>query len=121
MPFLLQNACLAHTSFCDLGVHGLHEREIDGLRSSVPLSSAVVCIESTPAYAGVAVRGYYFWCIWLSCRAVSAVVCIESIPAYAGVVVRGCHSLCMPGSLAGQFSHIKKFLISIILQVYDLT
>ena len=29
----------------------------------VPLSSAVVCIESIPAYAGVAVRGYYSWCM----------------------------------------------------------
>ena len=29
----------------------------------VPLSSAVVCIEGIPAYAGVAVRGYYSWCM----------------------------------------------------------
>ena len=29
----------------------------------VPLSLAVVCIESIPAYAGVVVCGYYFWCM----------------------------------------------------------
>ena len=29
----------------------------------VPLSSAVVCIESIPAYAGVVVCGYYSWCM----------------------------------------------------------
>ena len=29
----------------------------------VPLSSAVVCIESIPAYAGVVVPGYYSWCM----------------------------------------------------------
>ena len=29
----------------------------------VPLSSAVVCIESIPAYAGVVVRGYLLWCM----------------------------------------------------------
>ena len=29
----------------------------------VPLSSAVVCIESIPAYAGVIVCGYLLWCM----------------------------------------------------------
>jgi hypothetical protein len=28
-----------------------------------PLSSAVVCIESIPAYAGVVVCGYLSWCM----------------------------------------------------------
>ena len=27
------------------------------------VSSAVVCIESIPAYAGVVVRGCHFWCM----------------------------------------------------------
>ena len=58
----------------------------------VPLSSAVVCIESIPAYAGVVVCGYYSWCmpgslagqfrLWYALRV---------SPAYAGVVVHGCH------------------------------
>ena len=29
----------------------------------VPLSSAVVCVESIPAYAGVVVCSYYSWCM----------------------------------------------------------
>ena len=29
----------------------------------VQLSSAVVFVESIPAYAGVIVRGYYSWCM----------------------------------------------------------
>ena len=33
------------------------------MTSIVPLSLAVVCIESIPAYAGVVVRGYYSWCM----------------------------------------------------------
>ena len=37
----------------------------------VPLSSAVVCTESIPAYAGVVVCGYNFLCMsLLSCRVV---------------------------------------------------
>ena len=28
-----------------------------------PLSSAVVCIESIPAYTGVVVHGCHFWCM----------------------------------------------------------
>ena len=37
-----------------------------------PLSSAVVCIESIPAYAGVVVPGLPFLVyVWLSCRAVT--------------------------------------------------
>ena len=39
----------------------LSKREIDGSCSSVEF--AVVCIESIPAYAGVAVCGYYSWCM----------------------------------------------------------
>ena len=37
----------------------------------VPLSSAVICIESIPAYAGMVVPGLPFLMyVWLSCRAV---------------------------------------------------
>ena len=44
-----------------LGVHASREKGIDG--SHCLLSSAVACIESIPAYAGVAVCGYYSWCM----------------------------------------------------------
>jgi hypothetical protein len=42
-------------------VHDSGKEGIDGSRSSVEF--AVVCIESIPAYAGVVVRGYLFWCM----------------------------------------------------------
>ena len=54
------NTCL-RVSSVTLGVHGSNEKGIDG--SHFPLSSAVVCIESIPAYAGVVVCGYYSWCM----------------------------------------------------------
>ena len=99
--------------FCDLGVHGLHERGIDGSRSSIEFSCGMYWEYTSLCWDGGLWLLFLVY-VWLSCRAVSAVVCIESIPAYAGVVVRGCHSLCMSGSLTGQlFSHIKK-LISIL-------
>ena len=44
-----------------LGVHGLSEKGL--VAHVVPLSSAVVCIESIPAYAVVVDLGYYSWCM----------------------------------------------------------
>ena len=46
-----------------LGVHGSAQVRRELMARVVPLSSAVVCIESIPAYAGVAVCGYYSWCM----------------------------------------------------------
>ena len=106
--------------FCNKFIYNLYVCTTRARRESmarvVSLSSAVVCIESIPAYAGVVVCGYLFLVyVWLSCRAVSAVVCIESIPAYAGVIVCGCHFWCMSGSLAGQlFSQISLRMRGII-------
>ena len=53
------NTCL-RVSSVTVGVHGSSEK---GIVAHVPLSSAVVCIESIPAYAGVVVCGYYSWCM----------------------------------------------------------
>ena len=56
--------------FCDIRWYDSSERGIDGA-CRVPLSSAVVCIESIPAYVGVVVPGLPFLMyVWLSCRAV---------------------------------------------------
>ena len=78
------NTCLACMSSVTFGVHSSSEM--------VPLSSAVVCIESITSLCwGGSLRLLFLVYVWLSCWAVSAVVCIESIPAYAGVIVRGCH------------------------------
>ena len=51
-----------YMSSVTLGVHGSSEGE-EYMARVVPLSSAVVFIESIPAYAGVIVRGYYSWCM----------------------------------------------------------
>ena len=48
--------------FCDFRCARLEVRR-ELMARVVPLSSAVVCIESIPAYAGVVVRGYYSWCM----------------------------------------------------------
>ena len=55
--------------FCELGCTTRVRRE--SIARVVPLSSAVVCIESIPAYAGVVVPGLPILVyVWLSCRAV---------------------------------------------------
>ena len=45
-----------------VGIHGSSEKE-ELMVCVVLLSSAVVCIEGIPAYAGVVVRAYYSWCM----------------------------------------------------------
>ena len=62
--------------FCDLGVHYLCERGIDGLRSSVEFHCDMY--ESIPAYAGVVVPGLPFLVyVGLFCRAVTDLTTLE--------------------------------------------
>ena len=49
-------------SSATLGVHSSSKTK-ELMARVFPLSSAVVCIESIPAYAGVVVHGYYSWCM----------------------------------------------------------
>ena len=55
------NTCLSRMSSVTLGGTARVRGELMAL--VIPLSSAVVCIEGIPAYAGVAVCGYYSWCM----------------------------------------------------------